>query len=57
MIQQSIEDELSEAFLRGDVREGDWVEFDYADGRMTFNVREQGEDGEQAEKELPAVLN
>jgi ATP-dependent Clp protease ATP-binding subunit ClpC len=57
VIQQSIEDELSEAFLRGDVREGDWVEFDYADGRMTFNVREQGEDGEQAEKELPAVLN
>ncbi|NPV09218.1 MAG: ATP-dependent Clp protease ATP-binding subunit [Anaerolineae bacterium] len=57
VIQQTIEDELSEAFLKGEVQEGDWVEFDYADDEMRFTIREEGEGGDQAEKELPAVLS
>jgi ATP-dependent Clp protease ATP-binding subunit ClpC len=58
IIQRDVEDELSEAFLRGDVREGDAVEFDYVDGKMSLHVPNRPDRGGQGEpqRELPALL-
>ena len=57
VIQNTIEDELSEAFLRGEVHEKDWVEFDYTDGKMTFAVRTSEDSSQEAQPELPAVVS
>jgi ATP-dependent Clp protease ATP-binding subunit ClpC len=58
VIQRAVEDELSEAFLRGDVREGDAAEFDYLDGKMTFavKVRDAAVEHDEPERELPALM-
>ncbi|MGQ9554843.1 MAG: AAA family ATPase, partial [Anaerolineae bacterium] len=58
VIQREVEDELSEAFLRGDVREGDHVEFDYVDERMHLAVRNRPPDtgNDEPQKELPALM-
>ena len=57
VIQRVIEDELSEAFLRGEVQEGDWVEFDYVDSEMRFTAsRESRDPNEPERRELPALM-
>ena len=58
VIQREVEDELSEAFLRGDVREGDHVEFDYVDERMHLTVCNRPPDtgNDEPQKELPALM-
>jgi len=58
LIQREVEDELSEAFLRGEVREGDWVEFDYSDGKMQVEIRGKADGAEstEPEAELPAMM-
>jgi ATP-dependent Clp protease ATP-binding subunit ClpC len=57
VIQREVEDELSEAFLRGEVKEGDAVQFDYVDGRMVLHVEGRSTPGsDQPEHELPAMM-
>ncbi len=58
VIQRRIEDELSEAFLRGEVLDGDWVEFDSADQQTHFSVKERrADEASEPEKEAPVVLS
>ena len=58
VIQRLVEDELSEGFLRGEVHDGDSVEFDYADGKMSFRVvaHRAGGGSHEPEHELPALM-
>ncbi len=52
VIQRELETELSRMLLRGEVREGDRVLVDFADGRFTFGV-----EGRTAGPEAPAPVH
>ncbi|MHB0876546.1 MAG: ATP-dependent Clp protease ATP-binding subunit [Anaerolineae bacterium] len=58
VIQRMVEDDLSEAFLRGEVFDGDHVEFDYTDGALHRNVRSRvsTSGSDETRKELPALM-